>query len=125
MGVAGARPTPARLRSLRGAKNGTGPTADVIVADAVCPEYFDKERKQYWDRYIVPCFWLTVVDEPKAIMWCNLFKQYQSDPDGMSAPRIHQMRTLGSELGMDPTSRARARGIGGETEPKDNLHKYS
>ena len=41
-------------------------------------------------------------------MWVYLQAEFEADPAMMTAARIAQLRALGSELGLDPSSRARA-----------------
>lgn len=60
-----------------------------------------------WDTWIVRCFWLTWADTPKALMWCHLQAEFERAPFRMKSARIGQLRALGSELGLDPASRAR------------------
>jgi hypothetical protein len=60
-----------------------------------------------WRRYIVKAWWLTSADAPKAWLWCEMQAEAEENPRAMTAARIGQLRALGSELGMDPASRAR------------------
>ena len=60
-----------------------------------------------WDTFIARAFWLTWADGPKAFMWCQMYAEFEKGPSKMIAGRIAQLRVLGSELGFDPTSRAR------------------
>jgi hypothetical protein len=60
-----------------------------------------------WDRFIERAYWLTWADGPKALMWCHLQAEFEQSPKNMVASRIAQLRALGSELGLDPASRAR------------------
>jgi hypothetical protein len=60
-----------------------------------------------WDRFIGLAFWLTWADGSKALMWCHLQAEFERGPEKMIASRIAQLRALGSELGFDPSSRAR------------------
>lgn len=78
----------------------------------------------YWKRYVVPAFWLTSADSQKAFMWVHMSAEYEAStqpgpagapPVPMLAARIAQLRALGSELGLDPASRAR---LGGDRAPE-------
>ena len=60
-----------------------------------------------WDLYITRCHWLTWADGPKALMWCHLQAEYEKAPTAMIASRIAQLRAVGSELGLDVSSRDR------------------
>lgn len=62
---------------------------------------------QLWDKFIARAFWLTWADSTKAAMWCHLQAEFEKSPVNMVASRIGQLRALGSELGFDPSSRAR------------------
>jgi hypothetical protein len=69
---------------------------------------------ELWRRFIRPAWWLTSADGPKAWLWCEMQAEAEADVRGMTAARIGQLRCLGSELGFDPTSRAR---IGADKPP--------
>lgn len=60
-----------------------------------------------WNRYIAKSWWLADADSPKAWLWCQLQAQAEEDPAAFLSARIAQLRALGSELGLDPASRAR------------------
>ena len=62
---------------------------------------------ELWKRYIAKAWWLADADSPKAWLWCELQSQAEADPVGFLSARIGQLRALGSELGLDPASRAR------------------
>jgi len=60
-----------------------------------------------WDQFIDRAFWLTWADGPKALIWVHLQAEFEKSPVKMQSARIAQLRALGSELGLDPSSRAR------------------
>jgi phage terminase small subunit len=60
-----------------------------------------------WRRFIVPAWWLTSSDAPKAWLWCELQAEAERSVAAMTAARLAQLRALGSELGFDPASRSR------------------
>src|SRR6185312_16415805 len=60
-----------------------------------------------WNKHIAAAHWLTSADALKAWAFCQLQAQFEEDPSAFTAARIGQWRALGSELGLDPTSRAR------------------
>jgi hypothetical protein len=91
------------------------------------PAKLSKTVGRLWDTWIARCFWLTWADSPKALMWCHLQAEFERSPKNMTASRIGQLRALGSELGLDPGSRARLGtkgGTGAKPETKDKAAKY-
>ena len=88
-----------------------------------CPETFDDDLKFIWRRYVDRCYWLTTVDETKAIVWCILRREFLADPAKMIAARIRELRMLGGELGMDPDSRTRIN-TGGK-KPQGQFDKFT
>ena len=64
-------------------------------------------QKRLWSAYIMPAHWLTKFDEPRAHIWCVLQAKFLAEPKLFNAAMISQLRALGSELGLDPSSRAR------------------
>lgn len=71
------------------------------------PRKLAKRQQWLWDRYIRTASWLKPHDETKALMWCELYEQFEREPDRVNANMITQIRALGSELGLDPGSRSR------------------
>lgn len=80
--------------------------------------------EQLWDRFIARAFWLTWADGPKALIWCHLQAEFERSPANMVASRIGQLRALGSELGLDPASRARLGAKGDDAKKEDPAEKY-
>ena len=75
-----------------------------------------------WRRFISRAYWLTEFDSAKAYLWCHMTAEIEVDPAAVLAARISTWRALGSELGMDPASRAR---LGSDTPPaKDGVDSY-
>lgn len=86
----------------------------------VPPVSLNEAQQSLWDRYINKAWWLDDHDAPKAFMWCALEAEFELCPADMTASRIAQLRALGSELGFDPSSRARMAGSGGkQNDPAD------
>lgn len=88
----------------------------------VPPKKLTKVQQRLWDRYIDTAWWLTEHDVPKAFMWVALESEFERSPAKMIAARIGQLRVLGSELGLDPSSRTRMAGAGGKK--KDPADKF-
>jgi len=62
---------------------------------------------QLWDAVAEFAFWLAAVDGYKLHIWCELQAEFEQRPDRMLSSRIAQLRAVGTELGLDPASRAR------------------
>lgn len=132
MAVRGRKPKPAYLKVVAG-NPGHRPIVDdpaPMVADGhdnglVPPRKLQKRQRELWDTYIRRAPWLTAFDVPRAFMWVCLHAEFESGPAAMIAGKIAQLRALGSELGLDPASRAR---IGapdqGTKKPQDPAAKY-
>jgi len=86
------------------------------------PVKLAKRQKQLWQTYIRPASWLTQFDVPRAFMWVELHSEFEKAPSQMIASRIAQLRALGSELGLDPSSRSRLGGV--SDEPEDPGEQY-
>ena len=71
------------------------------------PRKLKKRQRELWDGYIRRAGWLTQFDVPRAFMWVEMHAEFERAPADMIAGKIAQLRSLGSELGLDPGSRAR------------------
>jgi hypothetical protein len=107
MATRGRHPKITALRPLRGSRHAALASEPMPTGTPVCPSKLSRKQRDLWARYIAPAYWLSVVDEPKAIMFINLLHEYLAAPNRMPASRIRQMRFLGSELGLDPVARRR------------------
>ena len=88
------------------------------------PRSLRKRQAELWAQFIRTAPWLEAHDAPRAAMWVELQVEFERKPTAMVAGRIAQLRALGSELGLDPASRARM-GFGrGNDEKKDPTEKY-
>jgi hypothetical protein len=87
------------------------------------PEKLSGSPALLWDAFIARAHWLTWADGPKALMWCHLQCEFEQSPKNMVASRIAQLRALGSELGLDPASRARL-DVSCQAEKLDPADKY-
>lgn len=122
MAVRGQRPIPTALRLIRGGKPAS-PAEPQPGGRCTPPKPLQGDAARLWKRYIGPAHWLTGADSMKAYAFVVLSAEFLADPAAMVAARIGQMRCLGSELGLDPTSRAR---IGADARPAatDDTDKY-
>src|SRR6266404_4159380 len=112
MAISGRKPKPAHLKLVTG-NPGDRPlqpqrdTAGIEGGPVEKPAGLKSTSVagKLWDQYIARCHWLSWADGPKAMMWCHLQAEYQKAPTKMIASRIAQLRALGSELGLDVSSR--------------------
>lgn len=87
------------------------------------PDKLNKTVGKLWDKWIARAYWLTWADSPKALMWCYLHAEFERSPGKMLSARIAQLRALGSELGLDPSSRRRM-GEGNGGKKKDPADRF-
>ena len=78
------------------------------------PRYLKGRAAKLYDDILVVAWWLRDADTYKAGMWCVLQAEFEKSAKQMNAGRIAQLRTLASELGLDPASRARLGVVGGK-----------
>lgn len=88
------------------------------------PVKLKRRQAQLWAGYIRKAPWLTAFDVPRSFMWVELHTEFESDPSGMVAGKIAQLRALGSELGLDPASRQRIGGDDGGKQKDDPAAGY-
>lgn len=91
------------------------------------PKSLKGRAGRLWDEWAPRLDWLTTVDSPKFAMWCRLSADLDEARSAFDVPAayISQWRTLGSELGLDPSGRARvgASGKPKQTNPNDKFFK--
>jgi hypothetical protein len=73
----------------------------------VKPARISRRAGELWDEVAAFATWLTVADGYKLHVWCELQAEFERSPRLMVAARLSQLRAAGSELGLDPASRAR------------------
>lgn len=109
----GAKPTPPALRLIEGRmkpdKVSKSSVARARAPDAraratfgpvQCPKYFGPTERKAWEAYIAPSLWLDRSREPIAIMFCQLWAQYQVDPTSFHIAKHREMRACMAELGL-------------------------
>lgn len=126
MAIRGAKPTATVLKLITGnpGKRDLPKGEPVPVGQIEKPKRMPRAASVLWDRFIARAFWLTWADGPKALMWCHLQSEFEKSPTLMLSSRIAQLRALGSELGMDPASRARLGAKDPDGKQKDAAAKY-
>lgn len=87
-------------RSLKGRKGGM-----------TCPKHLKGRLRELWSRHIQPCTWLvSPFDEPKAEMAMRLMFEFESNPRTIKLGKIHVLRALLSDIGLDGGTRKRLAG---------------
>jgi len=126
MAIRGQKPKATHLRLVNGnAGHRPIPAGEPVpIGNVEKPAKLPKRQGELWDRFIARAFWLTWADGPKAMMWCHLQAEFEKSPGKMVSSRIGQLRALGSELGLDPASRARLGAKEPHGETKDPSAKY-
>ena len=76
-----------------------------------------------WDEVVAHAVWLRAPDAFKLHIWCALQAEFERAPTKMIAARIGQLRALGSELGLDPSSRVRL-ATGQDLGPDDPAARF-
>jgi phage terminase small subunit len=123
MAIRGRRPTAPHLRLIKGDRKRRRPAKAIDAAGKPeRPAYLTGRAVELWNDVISRATWLAWPDGPKAGMWCSLQAEFEASPDMLSA-RIAQLRALGSELGLDPSARAR---LGADVaQPVDELEEFN
>lgn len=125
MAIRGQKPKPNALKLVTGnpGKRPIDP-AEVEVRESplLPPKELTESEQRLWDRFIDSAWWLSDHDSAKAYMWVSLESEFEECPREMNSARIGQLRSLGSELGFDPSARARM--PSGEPKNNDPAEKY-
>lgn len=89
------------------------------------PKNLKGKAAKLWDHWAPRLDWLTTVDSPKLAMWCRMAADIDDARSTFDVPAsyISQWRTLGSELGLDPSARARM-GASGKKKDADPTEKF-
>lgn len=117
MAVRGRKPTATILKLVTGNPGKRAlPDGEVLVSGTPQkPKHLRGRAATLWAEVSALCWWLGEADGYKLGMWCALQAEFERGSAKMLAARINALRALGSELGLDPASRARMGG--GKTKP--------
>lgn len=111
MGVRGQRPKPAYLKLVTGNPGGRPvPTTEPVLSEApVKRAWLTGRGAEIWDEVVSIAFWLTIADSYKLAAWCDREADFEKPRkrSKFTASDRREHRSLGSELGLDMTSRAR------------------
>lgn len=124
MALGGRRPTATVIKLATGKHGRIGiPEGEPIAEGApIKPPKLKGRVSALWDEVVERAPWLTSADSYKLHVWCALHAEFERAPRKMVAAMIAQLRNAGSELGLDPGSRAR---LGTKPAPKaDPANKY-
>ncbi len=87
----------------------------------VRPKWVKGRAKKVWDEVVGQLFWLTEPDSHKLAVWCGLYAEIAAGLEHVNSARITQWRVLGSELGLDPSARARLTVKDDDGDPADKF----
>ncbi len=77
-----------------------------------------------WNQFVRTAMWLTPHDAPTALVWVSLYHEFETNPTGMIAGKIAQLRAAASEIGLGgPGARARF-GVDGGKKEDDSAASY-
>jgi phage terminase small subunit len=86
------------------------PTGEPVpTGKPVKPKWLKGRGASLWNEVLAFAFWLTVADGYKLAAWCDRQAQFENHRirARWTAADRREHRSLGSELGLDPSSRVR------------------
>jgi phage terminase small subunit len=111
MAVRGRKPKPTHLRLVDGnaSKRPIPKGEPVPTGKPVKPSWLKGRGATLWDDVLGFAFWLTEADSYKLAAWCDRQAQFEKAAlrKTWTAADRREHRSAGSELGFDPSSRAR------------------
>ncbi len=87
------------------------------------PKYLKGRASKIWDREAPVLSWLTRADSAMFGVWCSLQAEFEERPEDMVASRIGQLKSIGAELGLTSSGRARM-GVSGKKKDVDPTAKF-
>lgn len=129
MGTRGQRPTPTVLRLVTGnpGKRPIPENEPMPQGKPVMPKWMKGRGAALWVDVLAIAFWLTDADSYKLAAWCDQEADFEkpSKRKEWTAADRREHRAAGSELGLDPSARARMGGIKKpDGEKKNPAAKY-
>ncbi|OGA59977.1 MAG: hypothetical protein A3G81_26090 [Betaproteobacteria bacterium RIFCSPLOWO2_12_FULL_65_14] len=124
MAIRGASPKPTLLRLVEGNRGRRPiPRGEPMPEGApVKPKWLKGRAAALWDEVLAFAFWLTVADSYKLAAWCDRQRDFERHRKTWTAADRREHRSAGSELGLDPSSRARMGTK--DAKKKDAAEKY-
>lgn len=109
MAIRGARPKPTALRLVEGNREHRPlPVGEPVPqGDPVKPKWLKGRGAALWVEVMGFAFWLTLADSYKLGAWCDRQADFERKRKTWTAADRREHRSAGSELGLDPSSRAR------------------
>jgi phage terminase small subunit len=109
MATRGARPKPTILKLVQGNPGHRRiPRGEPMPSGKpVPPNWLNGRAVELWDEVSSLAFWLTEADSYKLAAWCDRQADFERSRKTWTAADRREHRSAGSELGLDPTSRAR------------------
>jgi phage terminase small subunit len=111
MSVRGQRPKPAYLKLITGnpGKRPVPTNEPMVTGDPIKPEWLKGRGAELWDEVLGFAFWLSRADSYKLAAWCEGQADYEKPRKRVkwTASDKREHRSLGSEIGLDMSSRAR------------------
>ena len=123
--IRGTRPKPTALRVVEGNRGKRPiPKGEPMPGGTpVKPKWLSGRGSVLWDEVMAFAFWFTVADGYKLAAWCDRQADFEEQRKTWTAADRREHRSAGSELGLDPSSRARL-GYREQPEKKDAAEKY-
>jgi phage terminase small subunit len=107
----GRRPTSAFLKLVTGnpGKREIPTTEPLVHGDPAKPTWLTGRGAELWTEVVGFAFWLSFADSYKLAAWCDRQAEFEKPRkrSKWTASDRREHRSLGSELGLDPSSRAR------------------
>lgn len=126
MATRGAKPKPSHLKLVTG-NAGRRPVPEnepEPEGKPVRPKWLKGRGAALWDEVLAFAFWLTVADSYKLAAWCDRQAEFERKRKQWTAADRREHRTAGTELGLDPSARARMGSPGDAKPAKDPASKY-
>lgn len=70
------------------------------------PDFLKGRAAELWKEMLPQMAWLFKIDRAVFSVWCVLQAEFESNPGGMTAARLTQLRLVGESLGLTRSSRA-------------------
>jgi hypothetical protein len=92
----------------------------------VMPRWVEGRAVELWADLVRMCFWLREPDSYKMALWADLTAKIEDQTyrDKLSMSELGKWMNLGSELGLDPISRARMGMVKRGQAKEDPANKY-
>ena len=127
MAVRGPKPKPTLLKLVTGNPGRRPPLSEQEPdpgGKPVRPKWLAGRGVELWNEVTSFAFWLTRADGFKLGAWCDREADFETDRKHWTAADRREHRSAGSELGLDPGSRARfGKGASGD-KPEEASSKY-